>query len=72
MPARSQSHRNISCRHVHFFPKNDMILPCPALAAGFFAFVAVEEDCIFGFGGGAGSSSEKDSHTGSSFVTVLR
>jgi hypothetical protein len=53
-------------------PKNDIILPCPVLAAGFFAFVVVEEeDCTFGFGAGGGSSSEKDSHAGSSFVTVF-
>jgi len=55
----------------YFFPKNDIILPCPVFAAGFFAFVVVE-DCTFGFGVGAGSSSENDSHAGSSFVTVLR
>lgn len=51
----------------HFLPKKDMMLPCPALppfplaatlTAGFFL-------------GGAGSSSENDSHVGSSRVTVF-
>jgi hypothetical protein len=56
---------------LYFFPKNDMIFPWPALAAGFFALDAVVEDCTFGLGGATGSSSEKDSQTGSSFVTVF-
>ena len=49
-----------------------MILPCPAFAAGFFAFAAVEveEDWILGLDFGAGSSSENDSQAASSFVTV--
>jgi hypothetical protein len=63
-------HGNCCCLIVHFFEKKDMIFPCPAvflpldvletLTAGFF------------FRGGAGSSSENDSHTGSSIVTVER
>jgi len=56
---------------LYFFPKNDMIFPCPAFAAGFFALDAVVEDCTLGLRGATGSSSEKDSHTGSSFVTAL-
>jgi hypothetical protein len=51
-----------------FFAKNDMIDPCPAFAAGFFGFAAPEDA---GFDFGAGSSSEKDSHTASSRVTGL-
>ena len=47
-----------------------MIFPCPALAADFLDF-AVEAAWTFGLGGGATSSSEKDSQTGSSFVTVF-
>jgi len=54
----------------HFFPKNDMMFPCPALAVDFLPF-AVEGAATLGFGAGA-SSSEKDSQTGSSFVTVSR
>ena len=57
--------RSVILQTTYFLPKNDMILPCPlpadlplgALTAGFF------------LGGGAGSSSEKDSHDGSSTVT---
>jgi hypothetical protein len=53
----------------HFFPKKDMMFPCPALAVDFFA-LEVEEAETLGLGGGGASSSEKDSQTGSSFVTV--
>jgi hypothetical protein len=56
-------------RAPYFFPKNDMMFPCPAFAAGFFALDAVVEDCTLDLGGATGSSSEKDSQTGSSFVT---
>jgi hypothetical protein len=46
-----------------------MMLPCPALAVDFLA-LAVEGAETLGLGGGGASSSEKDSQTGSSFVTV--
>lgn len=46
-----------------------MMFPCPALAVDFLA-LAVEGAETFGLGGGGASSSEKDSQTGSSFVTV--
>ena len=49
----------------HFFPKKDMILPCPA-ALPAFAFGTLTA----GFFLGTGSSSEKDSHVASSRVTV--
>ena len=45
-----------------------MMFPWPALAVGFLPF-AVEAAAALGFGAGV-SSSEKDSQTGSSFVTV--
>jgi hypothetical protein len=51
--------------YYYFFEKNDMMLPCPA----FFPFDPVELRAGFFFGGAAGSSSEKDSQTGSSTVT---
>lgn len=44
-----------------------MILPCPGLAPA-LPFGALTAG--FFFGGGAGSSSENDSHEGSSTVTV--
>lgn len=51
----------------HFLEKKDMILPC----AVFLPFDVVEAlTAGFFFGGGAGSSSENDSHTGSSIVTA--
>lgn len=51
-----------------------MILPCPAFAAPFFPpLVDADDDEVgnwtFLAGWGGGSSSEKDSHAGSSFVT---
>lgn len=54
-----------------FFPKKDMILPCP-LGAGFFPFAAGAALAAFGFGAGGGgaSSSENSSQTGSRTVTV--
>jgi hypothetical protein len=53
----------------HFFPKKDMMLPCPGLAAPFFAPLVAGAGVGFAFFG-AGSSSEKDSHAASSLVTV--
>lgn len=57
--------------HHVFFPKNDMILPCP-LGAGFFAFAAPPQlgagEGVALFGGGT-SSSEKDSQAVSRTVT---
>lgn len=50
--------------HAYFFPKNDMIFPCPAFTPAFFGALTAG----FFLGGGA-SSSEKDSHAGSSTVT---
>ena len=55
------------------FPKKFMMLPCPGFPTGFFVFA--DEDGV-GKGAlslldGGGSSSEKDSHAGSSFVTKL-
>jgi hypothetical protein len=55
----------------HFFPKNDMIFPCPALAVDFLP-LDIEGAATLGFGAAGASSSEKDSQTGSSFVTVFR
>ncbi len=47
-----------------------MIFPCPALAVDFLPF-ALKVAAAFALGGGGASSSEKDSQTGSSFVTVM-
>lgn len=58
--------------NIYFLEKNDMMLPCPALPAGFFALAveeSFEEDGAAFFGGGA-SSSEKDSQPGSLTVTL--
>lgn len=51
-----------------FFPKKDMMFPCPGLPPPFLA-VDFAAGAILGFLG-AGSSSEKDSHAGSSRVTI--
>ena len=55
---------------IHVFPKKLMILPCPGFPLNFLPFptddVTVDAS-VFCFGGG--SSSEKDSQAGSSFVT---
>ena len=48
------------------------MFPCPVLAVGFLALADVVEDWTFGFGGATSSSSEKDSHAGSSFVTITQ
>ena len=59
----------------YFFPKNDIILPCPGFPPAFLPF-AVDDDAAVDAGVlslvGAGSSSEKDSQAGSSFVTRYR
>jgi hypothetical protein len=47
-----------------------MIFPCPALAVDFLPF-ALKVAAAFALGSGGASSSEKDSQTGSSFVTVV-
>lgn len=58
---------------IYFFPKKLMILPCPAFPPAFLPFpsddvaVDVSARCFWG-----GSSSEKDSQAGSSFVTRRR
>ena len=54
--------------YAHFLPKKDMMLPCPGLAAPFFAPLAAGAGVGLAFLG-AGSSSEKDSHAASSLVT---
>ena len=54
----------------HFLPKKAMIFPCPALAVDFLLF-ALKVAAAFALGSGGASSSEKDSQTGSSFVTVV-
>lgn len=56
---------------LHFLEKNDMMLPCPDLPAGLALVVELAVELAEGFflGGGAGSSSEKDSQPGSSTVT---
>ena len=50
-----------------------MIPPCPGFPLAFFTFPFDDDDAVdagaFSFGGAA-SSSEKDSHTGASFVTA--
>ena len=58
----------------YFFPKKDIILPCPGFPPDFLPFAAIEDtDAAVDAGVlslvGAGSSSEKDSQAGSSFVT---
>jgi hypothetical protein len=64
------SHYNLSSpAYDHFFPKKDMMLPCPGLAAPFFAPLVAGAGVGLAFFG-AGSSSEKDSHAASSRVTV--
>lgn len=58
----------------HFLPKNDMILPCPGFPAAFLPFEidgVVDTGAVMVLSLGAGSSSENDSHPGSSFVTAL-
>lgn len=55
--------------YAHFLPKKDMMLPCPGLAAPFFAPLAAGAGVGLAFFG-AGSSSEKDSHAASSLVTI--
>ena len=55
---------------IYFLPKKLIMFPWPVLAAAFFPFTDAEVES-FGFTtGGAGSSSEKDSQTVSSFVTM--
>ena len=59
--------------HTHYFlPKKNIIFPCPGFPAAFFGLPADDatDDDGFGFGAATGSSSEKDSHAGSSFVTL--
>lgn len=56
------------CRY--FFPKNDIIFPCPGFAMDFFAFaVAGAGVAICFFAGSCSSSSENDSHAASCMVT---
>jgi hypothetical protein len=52
---------------IYFFPKNDMIFPWP-FDCGFFLEAAAAPAAVFDFLI-IGSSSEKLSHSGSSFVT---
>lgn len=49
-----------------------MMFPCPGFPPAFFALLTDNDDAgVFPvFAGGVGSSSEKDSQAGSSFVTV--
>jgi hypothetical protein len=54
----------------YFLPKNDMMLPCPGLAAPFLAAPLAAGAGVGLAFFGAGSSSEKDSHAASSRVTV--
>jgi len=57
--------------YFYFFPKNDIMFPCPGFALFFLALEAelgADPDLVF-VGAGT-SSSENDSHTGSSFVTI--
>ena len=65
-----QSHESLAN---HFLPKKDVILPCPAFAPCFFPLPLAVDGAIdagvFGLVGSVGSSSEKDSQAGSSFVT---
>ena len=60
----------------YFFPKKDMILPCPDLPPTFLALPVADdvplEAGVLACGAGAGSSSEKDSQVASSLVTVKR
>ena len=55
----------------YFFPKKDMILPWPGLPPAFLPF-AIDDAAVDAgvLSLEAGSSSEKDSHAGSSFVTM--
>jgi len=58
----------------HFFPKKDMMFPCPGLPAGFFALPEAADDAGVGLGvcffdGGGLSSSEKLSQPSSLMVT---
>ncbi len=66
------SHRNATSYSCYFLPKKDMMFPCPGFPPGFLPF-AVDEDAVdagvLSFCG-RGSSSENDSHAGSSFVTA--
>ncbi len=62
---------NLPRSQCYFFPKKDMMFPCPGFPPAFLAFAdedAVEAGVFSCCGGG--SSSEKDSHVGSSFVTI--
>jgi len=79
LPVETTRTRNNVSRHLissiqpslYFFPKKLMIFPCPTLPPPFFPFPILEavEVGVLSFCGG-GSSSEKDSHAGSSLVTV--
>jgi hypothetical protein len=56
---------------LYFLPKKDIIFPCPGLVAGFFPpFNAAGAADALGLGFGTVSSSENDSQTASSLVTV--
>ena len=59
-------------RFSYFLPKKDMMLPCPGLPTAFLTLSVDDavDAAILAFCGG-GSSSEKDSQAGSSFVTVV-
>lgn len=64
------AHEVAAYHRAHFFAKKDMMFPCAAFApflaaAGLFVLTA---GAVLIFLGG-GSSSEKDSHAASSFVT---
>ena len=56
----------------YFFPKNDIILPWPGFPPAFLPF-AIDDAAVDAgvLSLEAGSSSEKDSHAGSSFVTII-
>ena len=66
--------RQVDQYHNYFLPKKDMIFPCPgfALDVDFLLLLVDElavEKGVFSLAG-AGSSSENDSHAGSSLVTA--
>lgn len=57
-----------SSTNSYFFPKNDIILPCPDFPPAFLPFAVDDNAGVLSLVG-TGSSSENDSQAGSSFVT---
>ena len=57
--------------HYYFLPKNDIIFPCPGFPPAFLPLLISDavDAGVFSLCRG-GSSSENDSHAGSSFVTM--